>query len=314
MLGGILYHRTGVTGPLALGCSLLGVDLIMRLLMVEKRIVAEVKSDTGGPTKQRQESEDTHEEDAEEPLLTTPRDQAYIIPPEQPWVIKSYPILYCFKDAQMLTTNWITLIQAAFVGTLDATIATVGKEYFDFDSLQTGLLFLPILLPSLLFGPVAGCIMDRQGPRTIVVWGYGLLVPILMSLRVTQPGALGQVLIYCFVLTLCGICLAVTNPPALDGSTLVTAKYHKANPEMFGPNEPYAQASSVTGITYNVGTAFGALLAGALKDAIGYGNMNLVIAALSLMTTVLGFLYIGEKPADVADSSVDSESRSDTEV
>ena len=289
----------------------------MRLLMVEKRIVAEIKAENRGPSEQRQQSGDTHGEDAEEPLLTTPRDQAYVIPPEQPWVIKSYPILYCFKDVQMLTTNWITLIQAALVGALDATVATVGKEYYNFDSLQTGLLFLPILLPGLLFGPVAGCIMDRQGPRTIVVWGYGLLVPILMALRVTQPGGSGQVLIYCLVLTLCGICLAVTNPPALAGSTLVIEKYHKANPEMFGPHGPYAQASSITGITYNVGTAFGALLAGALKDAIGYGNMNLVIAALSFVTAVLGFLYMREKPADAAGLPVDSEilgSRSDTEV
>lgn len=88
MLGGILYHKTGVAGPLALGCSLLGVDLIMRLLMVERKIAAEFEFDNGDLAKRCQRSEDARE-DAENPLLKTPQDPAYIVPPEQPRVIQS---------------------------------------------------------------------------------------------------------------------------------------------------------------------------------------------------------------------------------
>ncbi|KAI9700875.1 MAG: hypothetical protein M1836_002245 [Candelina mexicana] len=299
VLGGILYHRTGVAGPLALGCSLLGVDLIMRLLMVEKKVAVEFGFSDGDPAERGQHSEDAHNEGAENPLLKTPQNQAYVIPPEQPLVIRSYPILYCFKDVRMLTANWITLVQATLLGTLDATVPTVGEEYYDLNSLQAGLLFIPILLPVLAIGPVAGWMTDRQGPKTIVVWGFGLLVPIFILLRIVQPGGLTQILIYCIILTLCGTCLAATNPPALVESTLVTEKYHKANPEMFGPNGPYAQISSITGFMYNAGTALGPLLAGALKNAVGYGNMNLVTAALSLITALLGFFYTGGKPVDM---------------
>ncbi|KAL9615524.1 MAG: hypothetical protein Q9167_000037 [Letrouitia subvulpina] len=306
VLGGILYHKTGVTGPLALGCSLLGVDLIMRLLMVEKKIATKFGFGDGDPAEQRPHSEDTREVGPDDPLLKKPQDPAYIIPLEQPRMIKSCPILYCFKNVRLLTANWITLIQATILGALDATVPTVGEEYYDFNSLQTGLLFIPILVPGLILGPVAGGITDRQGPKTIVVLGFGLLVPIFILLRIAQPGGLVEVLIYCFLLTLCGTCLAFTNPPALVESTLVIEKYHKANPEIFGPNGPYAQVSSITGFTYNAGTALGSLLAGALKDAIGYGNMNLVTAALSLITALLGFLYTGEKPADTpADTPAD---------
>ena len=58
--------------------------------------------------------------------------------------------------AGMLTANWITLIQATLVGSLDATVPTVAEEYYGFNYLQTGLLFIPIVLPMLIIGPVAG--------------------------------------------------------------------------------------------------------------------------------------------------------------
>ncbi|KAI4210152.1 MAG: hypothetical protein LQ351_006984 [Letrouitia transgressa] len=231
VLGGILYHRTGVIGPLTLGCSLLGIDLIMRLLIIEKKPAAKFGFDNGDTVEHRQHPNNTHEEGEGDPLLKPPQDQAYVIPPELPRVIKSNPILYCCKDVRMLTANWITLIQATLMGTFDATVPTIGEEYYAFNSLQTGLLFIPVLLPSLILGPLAGGITDRRGPRTIVGWGFGLLAPI---------------------------------PPALAQATLVIEKYYKANPEKFGPHGPYAQVSSITGTMYNAGTALGSLLAGAL--------------------------------------------------
>ncbi|KAI4162966.1 MAG: hypothetical protein LQ342_003477 [Letrouitia transgressa] len=277
----------------------------MRLLIIEKKTAAKFGFDDGDTVEHRQHSNNTHEEGEGDPLFKPPQDQAYVIPPELPRVIKSNPILYCCKDVRMLTANWITLIQATLMGTFDATVPTIGEEYYAFNSLETGLLFIPVLLPGLILGPLAGGITDRRGPRTIVGWGYGLLAPMFILLQFVQPGGLNQVLIYCLLLFLCGTCLAVTNPPALVQATLVIEKYHKANPEIFGPHGPYAGVSSITGTMYNAGTALGSLLAGALKDAIGYGNMNLVMATLSLLTAVLGFLFIGERPEDTVDCSVD---------
>lgn len=278
----------------------------MRLLVLEKKVAAEFGLDLGDPERERRNLEGSVEGGEEEPLLQKPPNPVYIIPPGQPWLIQSYPILYCFKDTRMLTANWITLMQAALVGTLDATVPMIGEASYGFTSLQTGLLFIPILLPGLMLGPLAGGITDRQGPKTMVVWGFGLLVPVFVSLRTVQPGGIDQILIYGLILTLCGTCLAVTNPPALVESTLVVEKYHEANPEIFGAHGPYAQASSITGLVYNAGTALGALVAGALTDAIGYGNMNLVTAALSFVTATLGFFYLHGKPADrkMGDSTV----------
>ena len=261
----------------------------MRILMVEKKAAAEDKIGNGEATPGRQQAEDAFSADTR-PLLEPPKDEAYIISPTQPWITELCPVLYCFNDIQMFIASWITFVQATLLGALDATVPLIGEQYYNLNSLQTGFLLVPILLPILLCGPVAGWLMDRKGPKLLVILGFGLLVPVFTSLWVVQPGQYPAVVVYCILLGLCGSCLAFTSPPALVESTVVVDRYYKANPDLFGPNGPYAQISSITGMVYNAGTAVGALLAGGLNNAIGYGNMNLVLAALALVTAfVRGF-------------------------
>lgn len=40
----------------------------------------------------------------------------------------------------------------------------------------------------------------------------------------------------------------------------------------------------------------GPLIAGGLRESIGYGNMNAVIAGMCAMVSILSFVYLGEKP------------------
>lgn len=47
---------------------------------------------------------------------------------------------------------------------------------------------------------------------------------------------------------------------------------------------------------FSAGLTVGPLLSGALRDKIGYGNMNLALAGLALITAVLSFIYVGGPP------------------
>ena len=47
---------------------------------------------------------------------------------------------------------------------------------------------------------------------------------------------------------------------------------------------------------FNVGLTLGPELAGELKQAIGYGNMNIVLAAMCGVTVVLSFFFKGGNP------------------
>lgn len=49
-------------------------------------------------------------------------------------------------------------------------------------------------------------------------------------------------------------------------------------------------------MVYSAGLTLVPLLSGSLRDAIGYGNMNAVVAGLCLITASLSFVHIGGKP------------------
>jgi hypothetical protein len=76
----------------------------------------------------------------------------------------------------------------------------------------------------------------------------------------------------------------------------VVEKYYKANPEFFGEEGPYAQLYGLQSMVFSAGLALGPEIAGQLRLAINYGNMNAVLAGICSITAVLCFVYMGGKP------------------
>ena len=290
--------RVGVFG---LGFAILAVDFIMRILIIEKKTAAKYEDEEGeasnghasGP---EQDADDEHEETEEDPLIRKEESQEYKIPPDQPRPIRSFPILYCLKDPRLLTALLLAFVQATLLATFDATVPTEAQELFDFDSLKAGLLFIALVLPYLVVGPVAGWTVDRFGPKPAAVIGFGYLVPVLILLRLVRPGGKSQIIVYCALLALCGIGLGVIGSPSIVEASFVVGKYDKSNPDLFAPNGPYAQLYGINSMVFSLGLTVGPLIGGSLKDSIGYGNMNMVVAAVCLLTAILSTIYVGGKP------------------
>jgi hypothetical protein len=79
-------------------------------------------------------------------------------------------------------------------------------------------------------------------------------------------------------------------------TSCVVELYHKHNPEYFGKEGPYAQLYAINSLVFSAGLTLGPLICGGLRDAIGYGNMNAVVAGLCLFTSALCFVYLGGRP------------------
>ena len=285
-----------------LGFAIIAVDFIMRILIIEKKTAAkygveEGESGDGHASQPEQDAEDGHEETEEDPLIQKEESQEYQIPPDQPKAIRSFPILYCLKDPRLLTALLLAFVQATLLATFDATIPTEAQDLFNFDSLKAGLLFIALVLPYLVFGPIAGWAVDRYGPKPAAVIGFGYLVPVLILLRLVRPGGKTEIIVYCALLALCGIGMGVIGSPSIVEASYVVSMYDKTNPDIFGANGPYAQLYGINSMVFSLGLTVGPLISGSLKDAVGYGNMNIVVAALCLVTAVLSFIYIGGKPA-----------------
>ena len=90
--------------------------------------------------------------------------------------------------------------------------------------------------------------------------------------------------------------MAVIGSPSIVEASNVVQKYDKANPEFFGEQGPYAQLYGFNSLIFSAGLTLGPVLSGSLRDAIGYGNMNIVVASISGLTATLAFIFVGGKP------------------
>ena len=306
MLGGVLYKKAGYAGVFGLGSGVLAIDFIMRLLVVEKKVAARydtsAQDGAANPRQHqiREEDEETQEAGEEDALLPKKEEEAYIIPDGQNRVIRALPILYCMFDPRLLVAFLVGFVQASLLGAFDATIPTEADSLFGFDSLKSGLLFIALDIPYLLLGPVAGWTVDKYGTKPAAVIGFGYLVPTLILLRLPSDGIVhnqkDNIILYCAMLSLNGIGMATIGSPSIVEASDVVQKYDKANPKLFGENGPYAQLYGFTSIFFCLGLAIGPVLSGGLRDVMGYGNMNIALAAISLVTAVLSWVYIGGKP------------------
>ena len=277
----------------------------MRILIIEKKTAAryedsseeEASNGHAPQPSQEEDDEDRHSSAELDPLIRKEESQEYQIPPGQPRAIRSFPILYCLKNPRLLTALLLAFVQATLLATFDATIPTEAQELFAFDSLSAGLLFIALVLPYLALGPVAGWAVDRYGPKPAAVIGFGYLVPVLILLRLVRAGGTDQIVVYSALLALCGLGMGVIGSPSIVEASYVIGKYDASNSGLFGANGPYAQLYGINSMVFSAGLTVGPLVSGSLKDAVGYGNMNLVVAGLCLLTAGLSFIYVGGKPA-----------------
>lgn len=291
-----------------MGAGLLGLDFIMRILVIEKKTamkydksLATAQNPRDHGSREEGEAESRGDGNEEEPLLPKKEDDNYRISEEgQNKLVRSLPILHCLSDPRLLVALLLAFVQATLLATFDATIPTEAQSLFNFDSLSAGLLFIALDIPYLLLGPIAGWAVDRYGTKPAAVLGFGFLVPALVLLRLPShevaSSRKGNIVLYCAMLSLNGIGLAVIGSPSIVEASDVVQKYDKANPGLFGENGPYAQLYGFNSLVFSAGLTLGPILSGTLRDSIGYGNMNIVIACISGVTAILSFLYVGGRP------------------
>ncbi|THX66267.1 MFS transporter-like protein [Aureobasidium pullulans] len=301
LLGGVLYNKTGYPGVFGIGFGILTIDFFMRLLVIEKKVARRyhLVNSEGNANDETPAPEDNEAANGEEePLLGNKAESnEFQISADQPAIARKIQILPCLKNPRLVAALLVAFVQAALLGSFDATIPTVGQELFHFDSLKAGILFLPLGAFDFVAGPLFGWAVDRYGTKLAAVGGYTFLVPCLVLLRLPHAGGTPQVILYAALLGLCGVGLAAIGAPSIVEAGEIVEKYYEANPEFFGRDgPPYSQLYGMTSMVFSSGLAVGPELAGELKQVIGYGNMNIVLAVICGLTAVLSFFFVGGKP------------------
>lgn len=295
LLGGVILAKAGYNAVFGLTLGIIGIDIVLRLLVVEKAAatfwLAQSEEDRGDriqpddpePSRNRNAVEDEELNDETRPASV-----------KADWRMK-IPAIFRLLSSRRIC---VALLAAFTIGTIFAGFQTVlplqTHEAFGWKSLGAGLIFLPLTLPSFL-GPLVGWLCDRYGPKWPMTVGFLSLCPILTLLRYTQDDGLDQKIILCVLLTLAACCFTLTLNPVMAEIAYVVTEKAKANPQAYGGagGRAYAQAFGLFNTAYSLGNTVGPICAGLIKDRAGWSTMGWVLGLIGGLTAVPVVLWCG---------------------
>lgn len=251
-LGGLVYEKAGYYAVCAMGLSVIGIDLLLRLVLIERKharkyldqahpepTTAEGFGTFGddsstanrqhthpqghaksqGEESSRRSSVAEHDPHSgartreDEPLLSSSQAVAPSskdTKQKQSGLASRFPVLAVLLGSpKVWTALYGALLHLAIITSFDAILPRFVQFTFGWGSLNAGLIFLAISLPSLL-GSLFGTLSDRWGPRVVTLMGFAVAVPPLGLLALVRHDGTGQIVLLCFLLALIGkekVCL-----------------------------------------------------------------------------------------------------------
>ncbi|KAF1851290.1 MFS general substrate transporter [Cucurbitaria berberidis CBS 394.84] len=313
LLGGVVYDHAGYDAVFGMAYALIGLDIVLRLLLVEKKVAARWDPTvTGrGPVTAGAEMSEvgttcSQPSDLEREVRAAsgqPQPNSVeaglpgsLSPPRQRRRDRLPPVLSLLYSRRLLAALFCSMIQAAMMTSFDSVLAIHAANIFDWSSTGAALLFLPIVIPSFL-APFFGWISDKYGGRYMVALGFLGACPPYISLRFVNENTIKDKVLVCALLAVTGLFLALTFPPIMaEISGVVEAKEKSllaSGRPGFGPGGAYAQAYALFNVAFAAGTTLGPLAAGFIVQDEGWATMAWVMGMLSAITSVPAVLWMG---------------------
>lgn len=309
-VGGAVYDRVGYNAVFYVCFGVLGLDVVLRLIMLEKSdyrrlFPEEYRAEEAEKAKKKQEEEEQRRieegvdiEDWESTL--DPETEVGPAPKAMLWFqvfgrkywFQLPPIILLLRNPRILVIFFQAVIFGWCVGALDATLPMHLDEIFGFGSLQSGLVMLALAVPSLI-GPLVGMMVDRFGVKFFATLGFILLCPCYILLRLPDHHSVRQVVLLCALLALLGASLVVLVGPIMTDLASGTAKLEKRRPGFYGKGGGLASAFGIFNVAFSIGIIIGPLQAGATKEKSGWSMMVLSVGLVCVISALPTFFFSG---------------------
>lgn len=250
-LGGIVYQKAGYYAVCAMGLGVIGLDLLLRLLIIEKKDAKKYREERGEENTQRRierVSGDSQpalnkpngygtnsngadfgnrngmvdslgdgdtDSSVDNYSSSSPTERDRLIPGSPvttasarseeslPFGGKVFPVSsLLLSSPRVWTALYGALVHLGIISGFDSILPLFVHRKFGWESMDAGLIFLAITLPSLL-GSGFGKASDRLGPRLVTLTGFALSVPALGLLALVQRNEnLDKVLLCVFLVVI----------------------------------------------------------------------------------------------------------------
>ncbi|ORY15743.1 major facilitator superfamily domain-containing protein [Clohesyomyces aquaticus] len=320
LLGGVVFDRAGYNAVFSMAYTLVGLDIILRLLLVEKKVAArwlpdapkrtengtssrgsdlqgeEIVESSYANTSKGGRSAINVEAGLEEDTASPPSPERTPNTPNKRLRSRLPPFLSLLYSRRLLAALFGALIQASLITAFDSVLTIHAASIFHWRSTGAALLFLPLVIPSFL-SPLVGYLTDRYGSRYPTAIGFLLACPPFVCLRFVEQNTIRDKVLLCALLALIGFTLVLTFAPIMAEISGVVEDKEKrmleSGQEGYGKGGAYAQAYGLYNMAFAGGCLVGPLLAGFIAKYRGWGTMAWVLGLLSAATSVPSLLFTG---------------------
>ncbi|BGP30281.1 hypothetical protein JCM10296v2_002035 [Rhodotorula toruloides] len=295
-IGGALYRHIGWRAPFIFLLVLLVVDIVLRLLIVEKKtalmwikrgITIRSFSAPDYPP-----ANSTSKEEAVVPLAPsstiTSSEATEVATPVLPKSERNGASLWETMWRLVHNPRAVVALSMAFLygadfGLLEAGMVLYVKERYGLDEQGTGLIFLAVVIPSFIIAPLAGWLTDLYGSKWPATVGMVIVTAAYPLLIIRGPLPL-----FIFFLVLIGVGLsAVSTPTTHDLNVAATAT----------PGATSAQIFAAFNLAFSLGSLVGPIIGGELMSGLstrnGFVAIVVIGAGLVALCTPFVLLFTG---------------------
>ncbi|OOQ88569.1 putative MFS transporter [Penicillium brasilianum] len=296
LLGGVLYQHGGYYSVFGLAFGLIGIDILLRLILIEKKHAARWLTPERRPLSPEQNvGEKTPPDTAPESSVmgnSTPSD-----PSEKQSTKARNPLVQAItllSSSRLIVSLWGYFIVSLVLTSFDSVLPLFVQETFGWEQTGQGLIFIPMMVPHLT-DPITGYIIDKYpgSPRYLASGAFVCAVPVAVLLRLVTDDTMHHKVILCVLLALLGLCLAVAMPP------LVTEVFHAVKekedefPDSFGRGGAMALAFGLSNMGFAAGSLVGPFFAGFIRQDAGWGTMGWAMGLIAGVSAIPVLLFIG---------------------
>ncbi|KAI6005059.1 MFS general substrate transporter [Pisolithus orientalis] len=320
-VGGALYSRFGFHGPFIFGSICAALDLLARLLVIERHEAIAWGVDPWAVYHPPAGSASAAclVTDVQRPPTSMPSDSVLtvttaisdqtnvlelgLITPESPrrrslagmlqdseaaLVRKPSSLLSVITDLlrspRALTALFMSLVYGVVNSMEEPTLPLHLQAVWGLDSSQVGLVYLAAFIPALISSPIAGWLADRIGTDYITVLCLAFTAPWWLVLTLRKSLAL-----FITSLAIQSFFVGGVVPP-------VTSELAAVSRNMEGVG--YAHVYGAFNLAFGIGTAVGPVIGGQIYDHVrrGWVAICVITVALIMMCIILAFCYTGPDP------------------
>lgn len=282
---------------------LAGVDLILRLFLVERRNrpVEWFEKDSNAPTVVPSVMMDAAEEKEEKPK-------------------KNVTTLQLLRQHRLLAGMLLAFANGCVYNVFEPTLTVRLSTEWGYDSSQIGLVFLAQVIPTFIATPLAGIFSDKYGTKVVCFTNLLICAISMFVIGIPSSTTAGGIVPLIVIFAIQGFTAFAFITPVLSEMAYVV---QSQNPE--GGDSGQGMSYALFNIAFALGGLVGPLAGGYLFSAVGFFNMCIIVGCFLLLCVPYVYVFTGGRgkfivrPQDRKTDSVEKEvvindNRQDAEV